>query len=167
MSNVLSSVEAPKSALRLRIRDAFKNEDGAFDLPSILVGVVVVGILTAGVLASIFGVIPFAQDKGAAQDLGAVVTAEGTYKAMATPVAYGDLGQLQGATGESGALLGSGVKVGVVKSADSAHFTAAAKSGSGKVFIVTDADTTPVDVATLSTAPAAGSDAALAIAAAK
>jgi hypothetical protein len=62
-------------------RAVLTREDGAFDLPSILVGVVTVGILTAGVLASIFGIIPYAQDKGAQQDAAAVRTAEGVAKA--------------------------------------------------------------------------------------
>jgi type II secretory pathway pseudopilin PulG len=161
LTAAFSRIEASKSAATLRVSDAFKNEDGAFDLPSILVGVVVVGVLTAGVLASIFGVIPFAQDKGAQQDLGAVVTAEGTYKAQVAPIAYGNLADLQ--TGAAGALLGSGVKVGVVKSADSAHFTAASKSGSGHIFIVSDTNTTPQDVT--DALPVAGTDGDLAIAA--
>lgn len=55
----------------------FHSQSGAFDLPSILVGVVVVGILTAGVFAAIFGVIPFAQDRAAKQDLAAINTAQG------------------------------------------------------------------------------------------
>lgn len=53
---------------------------GAFDLPSIITGVVIVGILAAGVLAAIFGVIPFAQENGAKQDLAAVRTAEAVAK---------------------------------------------------------------------------------------
>jgi len=149
LSTAIARIEAPASTVTIRIRDAFKNEDGAFDLPSILVGVVVVGILTAGVLASIFGVIPFAQDKGAQQDLGAVVTAEGTYKAQATPIAYGSLSDPQNAASPSGAILSSGVKVGIVKSADNAHFAAASQSGSGKTYVVTDANTTPVDISTI------------------
>lgn len=70
-----------RSRTHARWYEAFRNEDGAFDLPSILVGVVVVGILTVGVLAAIFGVIPFAQDKGAQQDLDGMRTAEGVAKA--------------------------------------------------------------------------------------
>lgn len=54
---------------------------GAFDLPSIIAGVVVVGILAAGVLAAVFGVIPFAQENGAKQDLNAIRTAQGVAKA--------------------------------------------------------------------------------------
>ncbi|WP_422758831.1 hypothetical protein [Paenarthrobacter sp. C1] len=44
--------------MRKNVRHALGAENDAFDLPSIMVGVVVVGILVAGVLASIFGVIP-------------------------------------------------------------------------------------------------------------
>lgn len=66
--------------LSKRIRRALRSASGAFDLPSIITGVVVVGILAAGVFAAIFGVIPFAQDHGARQDLSAVRTAEGVAK---------------------------------------------------------------------------------------
>jgi hypothetical protein len=53
-----------------------RQQRGAFDLPSIMTGVVVVGVLAAGVLATIFGIIPFAQDNGAKQDTAAIRTAE-------------------------------------------------------------------------------------------
>ncbi len=66
--------------INLKRKDTLRNEDGAFDLPSILTGVVAVGVLTAGVLGSIFGVIPFAQDNGAKQDLSAIKTAQGVAK---------------------------------------------------------------------------------------
>jgi hypothetical protein len=62
---------------RTTMKTALKGRAGAFDLPSIIVAVVVVGILTAGVLAAIFGIIPFAQDNGSKQDVAAVRTAEG------------------------------------------------------------------------------------------
>ncbi len=59
------------------MKTALKGRSGAFDLPSIITGVVVVALLTAGVLATIFGIIPFAQDNGTRQDISAVRTAEG------------------------------------------------------------------------------------------
>lgn len=65
---------------RTRLRRILQSTRGAFDLPSILVGVVVVGVLTAGVLAAIFAAIPFSQDKAAQQDLSAVNTAQGVAK---------------------------------------------------------------------------------------
>jgi type II secretory pathway pseudopilin PulG len=122
--------------------DAFKNEAGAFDLPSILVGVVVVGVLTAGVLASIFGVIPFAQDKGAQQDLGAITTAQGVYKAQITEggsYAAG-LSALQAAN-----LVGDGI-TNIAAAGDTDEWAAVSKSNSGKFFAVTSKNTTPVDV---------------------
>jgi type II secretory pathway pseudopilin PulG len=144
-----SRIEASNSAAKLRVADAFKNEAGAFDLPSILVGVVVVGVLTAGVLASIFGVIPFAQDKGAQQDLGAIVTAEGVYKAQSN--GYTGLAGLQApgdsAKGTAGDLVSDTLdtkKVNVAGSTGS--FVAVAKSGSGKIFKVTDQNTNPVEM---------------------
>jgi Leucine-rich repeat (LRR) protein len=59
------------------LKSSVREEAGAFDLPSILTGAVVVGVLTAGVLSSVFGIIPFAQDESVKQDLSAVRTAQG------------------------------------------------------------------------------------------
>ncbi|GAA4033749.1 hypothetical protein GCM10023063_16960 [Arthrobacter methylotrophus] len=71
---------APPNFVRHFPRPALASERGAFDLPSIITGVVVVGILAAGVLAAIFGIIPFAQDNGAKQDTAAIRTAEAVAK---------------------------------------------------------------------------------------
>jgi type II secretory pathway pseudopilin PulG len=148
LTQAFSRIEASKSAANVRIADAFKNEAGAFDLPSILVGVVVVGVLTAGVLASIFGVIPFAQDKGAQQDLGAIVTAEGVYKAQTN--GYTNLDGLKASapanSGRAGDLVSDSLdanKINVV-STSVGNFAAATKSGSGKIFYITDQNTNPV-----------------------
>jgi Leucine-rich repeat (LRR) protein/type II secretory pathway pseudopilin PulG len=114
------------------------NEAGAFDLPSILVGVTVVGVLTAGVLASVFGVIPYAQDAGAKQDLSAVRTAQGTAKAQ------------KGAFLNQSALSGSGL-VGnlgdriTVTSSSGAQFCATATSQTGKIFSITESISEPVE----------------------
>lgn len=69
----------PASAARAAMRD-LRSARGAFDLPSIMVGVVAVAILTVGVLAAVFGVIPAAQDHAARQELASVRTAEGVTK---------------------------------------------------------------------------------------
>lgn len=139
MTQAFSRIEASKSAAKVRVADAFKNEAGAFDLPSILVGVVVVGILTAGVLASIFGVIPFAQDKGAQQDLGAITTAQGVYMAQVTEGnSYAiDLAALQAEN-----LVGQDI-TDVYVSGDADSWAALAKSDSGQWYSVTSTNTTP------------------------
>jgi len=79
---------SPLRRLRLRTLRVLRSVAGAFDLPSILVGVVVVAILAAGILAAVFGVIPFSQDNSATQDLDTVRTAEGV--AMAHDSGYLD-----------------------------------------------------------------------------
>ena len=47
----------------------FKNEDGAIDLASIMVGVIVVGLIGGVIAATVFAVIPWAQDNAAKQQL--------------------------------------------------------------------------------------------------
>lgn len=114
--------------LQKRVRSVLGVEAGAFDLPSILVGVVVVGVLVAGVLASIFGVIPFAQDNGAKQDLDSIRTAQGTMKAK------------DGAFGNRAALAGSGyiaLPASAVVDSDGSVFCASVTSQTGQKFRIT------------------------------
>jgi type II secretory pathway pseudopilin PulG len=111
----------PLRRASVRAREVLHSNSGAFDLPSILVGVVVVGILTAGVLASIFGIIPFAQDKAAQQDAAAVRTAEGV--AMAKDGKYMDTAGLIAA----GYLTGS-TATAAGEAADSGGFVRAAST---------------------------------------
>ena len=68
----MASTRTPPGPPRIR------QQSGAFDLPSVLIGVAVVAILAVGVMAAVFGVIPGAQDRAAMQDLAAVNTAQGT-----------------------------------------------------------------------------------------
>lgn len=99
-------------AYRARGSSTLRSAHGAFDLPSIITGVVAVGILTAGVLAAVFGVIPFAQENGAKQDLAAVRNAEAVALAkdgrfMTTDELYaagyltGDFASAQGTGGDA------------------------------------------------------------------
>lgn len=116
---------------------AFRNEHGAFDLPSILVGVAVVAVLAAGVLAAIFGVIPFAQDKGAQQDLDAVKTAEGVSKAQdgrfETSQVLIDRGYLSSPGNVAATANDSGT-----------CYVSVARSGSGNVYMSTSQNPTPL-----------------------
>ena len=119
-----------------RTREALRSARGAFDLPSIITGVVVVGVLVAGALAAIFGVIPFAQDNGAKQDLAAVRTAEGVAKTK-------DGKFLDGAGLQGAKYLSSLTSSGVKTDAGGSCYVAVAKSGTGAVFYATDASTEP------------------------
>ena len=150
-----SPPDIPARSLSSRARSALRSARGAFDLPSILVGVVVVGVLTAGVLASIFGVIPFAQDNGARQDLAAVRTAEGVALAkdggfMTTDELY-SAGYLTGepAIAQAAAVdMASGIerasavtpqrRVAVQLGPKKDCYVGVSRSDTGKVFYVTD-----------------------------
>ncbi|GAA4035271.1 hypothetical protein GCM10023063_19600 [Arthrobacter methylotrophus] len=129
----------PFSSIPANFKASLRSARGAFDLPSILVGVVVVGILAAGVLASIFGIIPFAQDNGAKQDLAAVKTAEGVSKAQAA--AYKDKAGLVAAPymGDSSTLA-----VGTNTAKDC--YVGLSKSGSGKIFYNSDSSPDPQEL---------------------
>ena len=115
-----------------------RKSSGAFDLPSIMTGVIVVGILAAGVLAAIFGVIPYTQNNGAKQDLSAIRTAEGVARAkdnrFMDHAGLIDTGYLQ---------LASTEKTKVMADEKGTCYVALAKSGTGKVFYSTDTRTDP------------------------
>ncbi|MGK3708588.1 fibronectin type III domain-containing protein [Arthrobacter sp. IK3] len=115
-----------------------RKSSGAFDLPSIITGVVVVGILTAGVLAAIFGVIPYAQNNGAKQDLSAIRTAEGVAKAkdnrFMNHQGLLDIGYLQDSSTK---------QTKVMADEKGTCYVALAKSGTGKIFVATDRNTDP------------------------
>lgn len=108
-----------------------RNERGAFDLPSILIGVVVVAVLTAGVLAAVFGAIPFAQEEGAKQDLASVRTAEGTQLAQSGAF----LGKA--ALESSGSISSLPSAMQIFPSRNGAGYCASIPSQTGKTFIVT------------------------------
>ena len=59
-----------------QIRQSFKNEKAAVDLASIIVGVIVIGLIGSVVAATVFAVIPWAQNNASKNSLLAVHTAE-------------------------------------------------------------------------------------------
>lgn len=111
--------------------NSLRNERGAFDLPSILIGVVVIGVLTAGVLAAIFGAIPFAQEDGAKQDLASIRTAQGVQ--LAQGGAY--LGKAALEASDSVSSLPSAMQI--FQSRNGAGYCASNPTPTGKTFIVT------------------------------
>jgi type II secretory pathway pseudopilin PulG len=58
--------------------------NGAIDLASIMVGVIVIGIIAGVIAATVFAVIPWAQDNAAKQSLDAVKTAQDAYIGLNT-----------------------------------------------------------------------------------
>lgn len=108
-----------------------RSVSGAFDLPSIIAGVVVVGILAAGVLASIFGAVPWAQDRSAAQNLASLTVAQGAAKAVN--------GSYAGPEGmEALGFLSSSHGMDFAASDDGSCWVGVDRSGSGKYFYTID-----------------------------
>lgn len=119
------------AGLRERVRRSLRSVRGAFDLPSILVGVLVVAVMSLGVMAVVFGVIPFSQDRGAQQDLTAHRTAQGAARTQV------------GKFLDSAGLAGSGYirqtsNTSFKTNAAGTCYVGVAKSNSGKLFFLTD-----------------------------
>jgi hypothetical protein len=69
---------------RPRLRDALRSTAGAIDLASIMIGVIVIGVIAGVIAATVFAVIPWAQDRAANASLDAVKTAESVSYTMQT-----------------------------------------------------------------------------------
>lgn len=142
MKPSINNLQGPRRRAREAVQamtGLLRSVSGAFDLPSILVGVVVVGILTAGVLASIFGVIPFAQDRGAKQDLSALTTAEGVSK-----VKDGSFKDKDGL--KNAGYLSAADKLAASTNPAGSCYAGISKSGSGRLFFNSDDRTTPQEL---------------------
>ena len=112
-------------------RPQARSQSGAFDLPSILIGVAVVAILAVGVMAAVFGVIPWAQDRAAQQDLAAVSTAQGTAYAHGGSFAGKDALVSAGWLGQ-----GTPAALDTKTDADGKCYVAVTKSRAGTRYIV-------------------------------
>ena len=119
-------------------RNLRKNQSGAFDLPSILIGVAVVAILAVGVMAAVFGVIPWAQDRATKQDLAAITTSQGASYAHS------------GSFTDKAALVGAGwlgddtpADLDARADADGKCYVAITTSKTGQKFIVSSDKPTP------------------------
>lgn len=125
------------------------NEKGAIDLASIMVGVIVIGLIGSIIAATIFAVIPWAQDNAAKQQLDNIVTAENAYMGYSsvTPSmlptgartnSYGDSVDL-----ESAGLLKQGKAYCVIETPDGKGYNAYSYSASTKIFTASNTTTKP------------------------
>lgn len=130
--------------------ELFKNEKGAIDLASIMVGIIVIGLIGGVIAATVFAVIPWTQDNAAKQQLDSVVSAESAYFGLSAdnPPALpaGSKANSFGKSAELAAanLLQTGSRYCVTTPADSKSYDAYSQSSSGTVFTVTDKNSKPV-----------------------
>lgn len=136
-SNVLSS-------------NLFKNEEGAIDLASIMVGIIVIGLIGGVIAATVFTVIPWAQDNAAKQQLDSLVQAENAYfglsSATPSPLPSGSAtNSFADSTGLANAnLLQLGKTYCAVTSNGGKNYQGYSASASGSIWSVTDANSKPV-----------------------
>jgi type II secretory pathway pseudopilin PulG len=120
---------------------ALKSEGGAIDLASIMVGVIVIGVIAGVIAATVFAVIPWAQDKAASQSLDAVNQAESVAFAQSTDAGAGVYLDTATITTKDGAgntpgLLQASKSV-FIKS-NGTGYIAVSKSSTGKFFATTN-----------------------------
>jgi type II secretory pathway pseudopilin PulG len=175
---------AKNKAASANVKDAFKNEAGAIDLASIMVGIIVIGLIGGVIAATVFAVIPWAQDNAAKQQLDSVAAAQSAYVGLSADVNGGSQtvfggGKVTVAAATPFAVTGTPTKTvgndGVVTeglfdgsttsvaianygTGSGAHYAAAVKSASGNVYYISDAKTQPTKAA--ATNPAATNAAA-------
>jgi hypothetical protein len=125
------------------IKEAFRNEEGAIDLASIMVGIIVIGLIGGVIAATVFAVIPWAQDNAAKQQLDAVVTAQSAKAGMNDGKYSTDLGSF---------LDTSAAKI-AVRSNGSDCYGAFVTSSSGNSYYVSSAKSQPVKIAANATWP--------------
>lgn len=121
-----------------RIAKMLRSSVGAFDLTSVLVGAAVVAVLVGGAAAIVFGVIPYAQDQSAKQDLDAVRTSQGI-----TRVGGGRFVSLADLENSS---LSNTSGLAAATNADGTCYVALSQSDSGTTYMSTSSSPQPVEI---------------------
>ena len=145
------------------MKAAFYNEDGAIDLASIMVGIIVIGLIGGVIAATVFAVIPWAQDNAAQQQLDSIHTAQNAYFGLSADpsraLAAGEQRNsfINSAGLETSGLLTSGSTYCTVPTNGGKGYEAFAKSSSGTIFKATNSNKTASPfVGTLPNDPATG-----------
>jgi type II secretory pathway pseudopilin PulG len=148
----------------LRLHQALKSSRAAIDLASIMVGIIVIGLIGGVIAATVFAVIPWAQDNAAKQQLDGVTSAESAYRGLSTskdaslqdavssPTNTTDPNQVvlnSAFTGSAGLAVNNLLTLNtagnycVIATTDGKDYHAYSKSGSGKWFYSTSGKTQP------------------------
>lgn len=139
MSRIKTQAEKVKRTRTLR--EAFVNDQAAIDLASIMVGIIVIGIIGGVIAATVFAVIPWAQDNAAKESLRAVKTAQDAHYGI-NDYYSSNLKTLLKDSDNRLSVFASG-----------SCYSAFTKSSTGKTFYFTSQDGTVRDYTTLPTRP--------------
>lgn len=136
--------------LHSSVNDAFRNEQGAIDLSSIIVGVIVIGLIAGVIAGTVFAVIPWAQDKAAKEQLVSLKSAQSAYFGLSSdPSATLPAGSPRNSFFDSPGLAAAGVMPQgttycTVPTNAGKDYDSYSKSASGKIFKSTNSNPTPV-----------------------
>jgi surface protein len=131
------------------IKEIFKDENGAIDLASIMVGVLVIGLIGGVIASTVFAVIPWAQDNAAKQQLDSIVQAENAYYGLSAatpsplPAGYMVNSFANSADLEKANLLKTNARYCAVTTNGGKGYEGYSQSGSGKIWKVTNGDVSP------------------------
>lgn len=151
MSKIRNKIREKRSSCT-SMKAAFYNEEGAIDLASIMVGVIVIGLIGGVIAATVFTVIPWSQDNAAKQQLESIHTAQNAYFGLTSdpsrPLAAEE--QRNSFTNSAGLatanLLSEGTNYCATPISGGKDYRAYAKSASGKVFTATNSNKRAVPV---------------------
>lgn len=125
---------------RTGFRRALGSQSGAFDLQSVMVGALVTGLLTGATFVVVSGALPWAQDGSTRQTLSTLHEAQSAAK-------NGNEGFLNTAGLIGAGFLDKSTSSVTATNTASSCYVGLAKSGTGKVFYITDKVTAPADLA--------------------
>lgn len=120
--------------------DLFRNENGAIDLASIMVGIIVIGLIGGIIASTIFVVIPWAQDNAAKQQLDSIVQAENAYMGLSSaspsplPAGYSENSFTDSSGLANAKLLATNPKYCVITKDNGKGFQAFSASASGTIW---------------------------------
>lgn len=129
----------------LKLRSILVNSKAAIDLASIMVGIIVIGLIGGVIAATVFAVIPWAQDNAAKQQLDSIHTAQNAaYGLSADPSKDLPLGRERNSFTNSQGLDDQGLltqgETYCTTAVSKDDYRAYSKSGSGEIFFASNSN---------------------------
>lgn len=135
---------------KISVKEAFRNEGGAIDLASIMVGIIVIGLIGGVIAATVFAVIPWSQDNAAKHQLDSIVAAQSAYMGLASdspsalPAGHKANSFANSELLASANLLQKGSTYCAVTTDEGKGYQGFSQSSSGVIWTVTNKNTKPV-----------------------
>jgi len=125
----------------IRIQKTMRSTRAAVDLASIMIGTIVIGIIAGVIAATVFAVIPWAQDNAAKGTLDSMKTAQAAYQGFTNGDGFANKATLANpgaAVPDGKSLFKAGNNFNVVTDTSNDCYVAVVKSDSGNIFYTTE-----------------------------